>query len=799
MPLCELCAALRCVNWQDPSNFLLDHHRSYAALRSSAQSGCSLCALLQEGFLHCRSHKDEYLLTYLPQADGNRQQRPAAEIEACVREVEKEYLAKPQPFYLQRVHSTVNGTGGTHGFEYCVGTFDPNPPMVQVVEITAGFTVTTGPDLAASGFLRRRQGPRHDLNLAASWLSECQTEHFFECRGEWDPQPPTRLLRVSQREDDLFVALIDSETDGLPYIALSHCWGQGVPPLRTLTTNHADHTMGIRVSSLPKTFRDAVTVAQHLGVEHLWIDSLCIIQDSAEDWERECPRMSSIYSNAVLTIAAHDAPNSAVGFLADYPQPPFSPVEISIKGISHNGEELESTAVVEYAPKGFYNSSKWQSILSTRGWVLQERVLSPRILSFHTNRLMWECNTHVRADDRHRPVQIEPGRVGAVEKRNLFAFRPSDSGDSPNMTEMLQYWDHIVTVYSACQLMYGTDRLPALSGIAQRFAACMEVDRYVAGLWESDLHYGLAWYSERHSRSMTRHCSAPVRAAPLLRPDSTAPSWSWASTECAVSFYQAPYVRKHLAIEAVVIEPRGMDPFGQIKVGSIRAAGRLSRIVIPDGQEDRWTMRFSGLDDHTEVLGEFYPDCPRASKFTSGSGQQVNQGDGQREIYALLLTLGGFNARRQLSSWTDLALERVELDDSESLGGEMVRTFRRIGLFRYSLDHGSPTHSSTASSQGSQRHDRDHGSQNTATSSGGSDAGGGVDCDDDSDGIVERPLSPHSTESDQGSGFVHYGYDYRDDGDSSGEISEDIGVENEELPPLPDLFAGCEKEFVIIV
>jgi hypothetical protein len=154
-------------------------------------------------------------------------------------------------------------------------------------------------DLAASKFLRRIQGPGPDLHLAASWLDYCQSEHL-ECRGQVDPTPPTRLLRIFRRGSDLLVALVDPSQDRGPYIALSHCWGL-VTPLRTTTTNYGDHARGIKVSSLPKTFRDAVTVAQHFGVEYLWIDSLCIIQDSTQDWERECPQMSNIYSNSVLT------------------------------------------------------------------------------------------------------------------------------------------------------------------------------------------------------------------------------------------------------------------------------------------------------------------------------------------------------------------------------------------------------------------------------------------------------------------------------------------------------------------
>jgi hypothetical protein len=46
-------------------------------------------------------------------------------------------------------------------------------------------------------------------------------------------------------------------------------------------------------------------VCRWLGVQYLWIESLCIIQDDENDWEEEASRMDAIYENAFFTIAAH--------------------------------------------------------------------------------------------------------------------------------------------------------------------------------------------------------------------------------------------------------------------------------------------------------------------------------------------------------------------------------------------------------------------------------------------------------------------------------------------------------------
>ncbi|KAH8791421.1 hypothetical protein BGZ57DRAFT_752108, partial [Hyaloscypha finlandica] len=80
---------------------------------------------------------------------------------------------------------------------------------------------------------------------------------------------------------------------------------------------------------LPKPFQAAVTVTKHLGVEYLWIDSFCIIQNSAEDWERECSRMASICTSALVTIAASGAIDSSKGFLHDYFPTKFGSFKLS--------------------------------------------------------------------------------------------------------------------------------------------------------------------------------------------------------------------------------------------------------------------------------------------------------------------------------------------------------------------------------------------------------------------------------------------------------------------------------------
>lgn len=102
-------------------------------------------------------------------------------------------------------------------------------------------------------------------------------------------------MSPSTSTDDLF--LYESKGEAVPYVTLSHCWGQtdSIHSIQTERHNLRDHKKVIKFLSLPKTFQDAVTLCRELGIKYLWIDSLCIIQNDEADWVTESAKMGSIY------------------------------------------------------------------------------------------------------------------------------------------------------------------------------------------------------------------------------------------------------------------------------------------------------------------------------------------------------------------------------------------------------------------------------------------------------------------------------------------------------------------------
>jgi hypothetical protein len=204
---------------------------------------------------------------------------------------------------------------------------------------------------------------------------------------------PTRIIDVGAFNNQN-VRLVSTEDDidiwrGQKYMTLSHCWGSPSDTKQTDITTRANleaRKRAIDISELPNTFQDAIQITRQIGLRLLWIDSLCIIQDDAEDMDRECANMSSIYTCSYATIAASDSVDGHGGCFTPLHSSSNSSCIIPCK--STDGSR--STTVAIYG-----GCDEWISTidgpLQRRGWALQERHLSPRILHFTKSRLLFEC------------------------------------------------------------------------------------------------------------------------------------------------------------------------------------------------------------------------------------------------------------------------------------------------------------------------------------------------------------------------------------------------------------------------
>jgi hypothetical protein len=203
------------------------------------------------------------------------------------------------------------------------------------------------------------------FNLIHSWLAKC-SEHS-NCPNSTQVALPKRIIEVSS-DPDVALRLYLPNGDIGSYIVLTHCWGGS--NIKKLTGSQiASFQEGIDVDSLPRNFVDTLTITRQLGFQYLWIDALCIIQDSAEDWAEESPKMASIYGQAALMLSATAPENCHSGILNDR-HAHYSPALGRKKNLYLRQHLLRWDWDIQHSP------------LARRGWATQERILAPRIVHF---------------------------------------------------------------------------------------------------------------------------------------------------------------------------------------------------------------------------------------------------------------------------------------------------------------------------------------------------------------------------------------------------------------------------------
>lgn len=159
-------------------------------------------------------------------------------------------------------------------------------------------------------------GSDRNFELARKWLRDCKHCHDH-CLSGRKPSLPTRVIYLGDDHRD--VRLEEPKPGSkAEYVALSHCWGGDID-LKLVKENLKEFKKTIRFGDLAANFQDAIEVTRELGIHYLWIDSLCIIQDSTEDWETESKKMTTIYRDCTLTVSAMSSKKSDHGFLTKSP------------------------------------------------------------------------------------------------------------------------------------------------------------------------------------------------------------------------------------------------------------------------------------------------------------------------------------------------------------------------------------------------------------------------------------------------------------------------------------------------
>jgi hypothetical protein len=355
------------------------------------------------------------------------------------------------------------------------------------------------------------------------WLSTCKDNHK-SCSPISKQKLPTRILDVEQFDQTLDIRLHQSEDcEEAIYLTLSHCWGKE-HFISLKTSNFIEFQQRIQFTVLPRTFQDAVTFCRHLGVKYLWIDSLCIIQDSKEDWDTEASKMANVYGKSCLTIAAAKGAGPESGLFANS----GSEYQLRVLGVlSHN--QISPRQPVFSRRKIPHLDTQQGCTLLSRGWVLQERILSPRILYFGAQELVFEC---------YEVRQCECGFINSTTlgqrtppRKQVFAKLYKDSSPAKHRSH---FWEELVSEYSRLNLTYPSDIFAALAGIAKMAQQTVRAP-YIAGLWYNDtIADQLLWRTRpRFGNIVGQGEPGALQSRPKPQ---RAPTWSWASVCSSVEF-----------------------------------------------------------------------------------------------------------------------------------------------------------------------------------------------------------------------------------------------------------------------
>lgn len=171
-----------------------------------------------------------------------------------------------------------------------------------------------GIDLTRSNASSRRQLPdpetlsSRNVKMMKEWIGECKENHGESCQFQ-DHWVPTRLLYLGPDATSLPQLMTTAAHDckEVKYATLSHLWGEKPDescPLQCLESNLEEFSAGIELDQLNANFKDAIAVCRALEIQHLWIDALCIVQDSEEDREREAAFIHKVFRNSEVTLVA---------------------------------------------------------------------------------------------------------------------------------------------------------------------------------------------------------------------------------------------------------------------------------------------------------------------------------------------------------------------------------------------------------------------------------------------------------------------------------------------------------------
>ncbi|KAK4133944.1 HET-domain-containing protein [Trichocladium antarcticum] len=357
-----------------------------------------------------------------------------------------------------------------------------------------------------------------NIALIRGWTLDCKANHANACQVN-TPWTPTRLLAVEP------LRLVETADGGMQmqddqrYAALSYARGSDLSDLgvQTSAENVEERKEAVDLADLPRAFRDAVAVCQALGIGHLWIDALCVLDDD-EDRDREAAMMHKVFGQAEITIAATSAASPRSGFLHRNMS--------AIPAVKIGDENRYMIlAPLQRETDGTHAADVGSSPWNQDAWALAEHQLSARVIHFARNKIYYECRRALRSEEN----DTEPA---APRPSSFWPRVERDAAGEQYRPYLYEQWRTLLRHYTARQLSRQTDRRLPLRGVAAQMAADID-DAYLetGALWNRDLADQLLW---RVIQPGPRTVPRPQERNADAR--GKAPTWSWVRCQAPIGF-----------------------------------------------------------------------------------------------------------------------------------------------------------------------------------------------------------------------------------------------------------------------
>ncbi|KAG9231789.1 heterokaryon incompatibility protein-domain-containing protein [Amylocarpus encephaloides] len=671
--------------WRGTYDLHFKHQPNREALRESADKSCGICRSLYAEVSRLEQQGDTFALV---RDEGSQPQY----ISACLAAMYGPGWRAKRYHDIYRLDFKMNGSAQLGTFILQPPDLAP-PGITQITRSQSEPTKRTNYIRAGHTQFSHSTSSDEVLELAKRWLRECEEWHKESCTrdDQFYPKrlielgipPKRRMSKVTPDEHDEVdkVRLVlnprydnpKGDKVGSPetkaelkyrdttfeepkdkpekgeaslvgnYVTHSHCWGK--KNIVTLTEENIDKFIkeGIELKDLPKTFQEAIGFARRLSdpktgafVKYIWIDSLCIMQGDSDaarkDWLSQSASMYSIYKNSYCNISATASRDGSYGLYRNREPQTLWEEEtiINISGIPGR-EESKGIQRCSILDLSFWEKSVDEAPVNTRGWVLQERLLSPRVIHFCENQIAWECHQKDCSESWPNGLpdfQAKGGDVirGGRLKHLVFANEEELEEDDDEFGHALRKepdmygpWKRVVEKYSRTQLSNEGDKIIALSGVANMMADYLK-QRYVAGLWGEGegLVNQLLWRVDPIYEKGKFECrSWRPKWREEERTKYRAPSFSWAAVEAerGIAYGDTTKGELHVEVKGIQIENVAGDPFGLVKEGAnIVLEGVLKKILLSRLEEngERFTWSFVGQDDSsdTTTFRNVYLDAP---------------------------------------------------------------------------------------------------------------------------------------------------------------------------------------------